>query len=72
LNAARAQAAGMAQAWQAVATECIRTNVTNAKIWLRRSTTRRDLHQLDTRALADVGLTERRRRRECAKWFWQA
>jgi uncharacterized protein YjiS (DUF1127 family) len=66
------QVAGMAKAWQAVAVECIRANLTNANLWLRRSRTRGRLHELDARALADVGLTECRRRRECAKWFWQA
>jgi uncharacterized protein YjiS (DUF1127 family) len=70
--AARAQAAGMAKAWQALAAACIRANVTNAKVWLRRSRTRRRLKQLDAWELADVGLSECRRRRECGKWFWQA
>jgi uncharacterized protein YjiS (DUF1127 family) len=30
------------------------------------------MHELDARDLDDVGLTERQRQRECAKWFWQA
>ncbi len=33
--------------------------------------TRRRLRELDARLLADVGITEAERRRECAKWFWQ-
>ncbi len=33
--------------------------------------TRRRLRDLDARLLADVGVTEVERRRECAKWFWQ-
>ena len=40
-------------------------------VWLRRASTRRRLGELDARALADIGLTEGARRRECAKWFWQ-
>ncbi|HSE79251.1 MAG TPA: DUF1127 domain-containing protein [Alphaproteobacteria bacterium] len=39
--------------------------------WLRRAATRRTLRELDARALADIGISETRRRRECAKWFWQ-
>ncbi|HJS30747.1 MAG TPA: DUF1127 domain-containing protein [Alphaproteobacteria bacterium] len=40
-------------------------------IWLRRAATRRKLRELDARALADIGISESCRRRECAKWFWQ-
>jgi uncharacterized protein YjiS (DUF1127 family) len=48
-----------------------RTNLANVGIWFRRLKTRRRLQELDARELADVGITERERRRECAKWFWQ-
>ena len=41
-------------------------------IWVHRMRTRRRLAELDGRALDDVGLSERERCRECAKWFWQA
>lgn len=41
------------------------------RVWFHRATTRRQLRDLDARALADVGLTERERERECARWFWQ-
>ncbi|MBL8698645.1 MAG: DUF1127 domain-containing protein [Alphaproteobacteria bacterium] len=41
------------------------------RAWFHRATTRRQLRDLDARALADVGLTERERERECARWFWQ-
>ncbi|MDO9412126.1 MAG: DUF1127 domain-containing protein [Pseudolabrys sp.] len=40
-------------------------------LWLRRITTRRQLRALEAHRLADVGLTERQRRDECAKWFWE-
>jgi uncharacterized protein YjiS (DUF1127 family) len=40
--------------------------------WRRRHLTRRALRELDARRLADIGRTEAERRRECAKWFWQA
>ena len=39
--------------------------------WLRRAATRRSLRELDALALADIGISESCRRRECAKWFWQ-
>lgn len=42
-----------------------------SRIWLRRVATRRTLKELDGRVLADVGLSQADRRRECAKWFWQ-
>ena len=40
--------------------------------WLRRMRTRPSLRELDARALADIGLSEAERQRECARWFWQA
>jgi uncharacterized protein YjiS (DUF1127 family) len=43
-----------------------------AATWLQRVRTRRQLAELDPRQLADIGRGERERRRECAKWFWQA
>jgi uncharacterized protein YjiS (DUF1127 family) len=33
--------------------------------------TRVALHELEPHLLADIGKTEKERRRECAKWFWQ-
>jgi uncharacterized protein YjiS (DUF1127 family) len=46
-------------------------SLTNARVWSRRSNTRRHLRELDAHRLADIGLTGPERRRECAKWFWQ-
>ncbi len=40
--------------------------------WRRRWLTRRHLHSLDQRELDDVGIDLPSRRREIAKWFWQA
>jgi uncharacterized protein YjiS (DUF1127 family) len=40
--------------------------------WRTRSETRRHLAQLTASRLADIGYNEDQRRRECAKWFWQA
>lgn len=40
-------------------------------LWLRRIATRRHLYAVEAHRLADVGLTEQQRRRECAKWFWE-
>jgi uncharacterized protein YjiS (DUF1127 family) len=40
-------------------------------LWLRRARTRADLRELDAHRLADIGVTEAERARECAKWFWQ-
>ena len=39
--------------------------------WALRRRTRRHLHELDARTLADVGITEDQRRHECAKPFWE-
>ncbi len=41
-------------------------------LWRRRAVTRRHLAGLDRRGLEDIGLDESARRRELAKWFWQA
>jgi uncharacterized protein YjiS (DUF1127 family) len=41
-------------------------------VWRRRSRTRRHLALLDTRELADLGLTRAQQRAEAGKWFWQA
>ncbi|MBI3451807.1 MAG: DUF1127 domain-containing protein [Rhodospirillales bacterium] len=49
----------------------IRAAYAKAAIWLRRLRTRRRLRELEPRLMADVGITEAERRRECAKWFWQ-
>jgi len=40
--------------------------------WLQRMRTRVSLRELDASQLADVGLSQAARQRECAKWFWQA
>lgn len=40
-------------------------------IWLGRARTRRQLRELDDRALADIGLDRPRRDAECARWGWQ-
>jgi uncharacterized protein YjiS (DUF1127 family) len=50
----------------------IRASSAKARIWFRRSKTRRRLRELDTRELDDIGVSERQRQRECAKWLWQA
>jgi uncharacterized protein YjiS (DUF1127 family) len=41
------------------------------RIWITRVKTRQRLRELDLRQLADVGLSEAERQRECMKWFWQ-
>jgi uncharacterized protein YjiS (DUF1127 family) len=48
-----------------------RTSLATVRAWLTRLKTRRRLRELDAAALADVGITEDERQRECAKWFWQ-
>jgi len=48
-----------------------RACATTLSIWIRRSTTRRRLRELEGRLLEDIGRTELERRRECAKWFWR-
>lgn len=50
----------------------VRPALPTLRTWLMRLKTRRQLRDLDARLLADVGITEAERRRECAKWFWQA
>lgn len=49
----------------------VRLPLPRLRTWLMRLKTRRRLRELDARLLADVGITEAERRRECAKWFWQ-
>jgi uncharacterized protein YjiS (DUF1127 family) len=51
--------------------ETWRTALSVPRLWWKRAATRRALHRLQARDLEDVGLTERDRRHECAKWFWQ-
>jgi uncharacterized protein YjiS (DUF1127 family) len=58
--------------WRTILPNGIRASLARARIWFRRLKTRRRLHELDARELDDIGLTERQRQRECAKWFWQA
>jgi uncharacterized protein YjiS (DUF1127 family) len=40
-------------------------------LWVRRAHTRRQLRGLDDRLLADIGISEGDRRRECARRFWE-
>ncbi len=49
----------------------VRPALPRLRTWLMRLKTRRRLRDLDARLLADVGITEAERWRECAKWFWQ-
>ena len=49
----------------------LRAAVAKLLVWHRRLRTRRDLRELETHRLGDIGLTERDRRREAAKWFWR-
>jgi len=46
--------------------------LTMLRVWQGRCRTRRALERLEFFRLADIGLTEAVRRRECAKRFWQA
>jgi uncharacterized protein YjiS (DUF1127 family) len=45
--------------------------VATLRLWRPRSRTRRQLATLDTRELADVGLSRADQAQECAKRFWQ-
>lgn len=49
----------------------IRFIVTHISAWLMRARTRRHLLRLDPRLLADIGVAQAERNRECAKWCWQ-
>ncbi|MGH6814549.1 MAG: DUF1127 domain-containing protein [Hyphomicrobiaceae bacterium] len=62
----------MRSTWRPFAIKSLRTSLTKARVWLRRARTRRRLKELDARELADIGLTENERCRECGKSFWQA
>jgi uncharacterized protein YjiS (DUF1127 family) len=59
------------QAWPRITPAIWRTIVPVLRLWWRRAATRRGSHELQARALQDIGLTERDRSRECGKWFWQ-
>jgi uncharacterized protein YjiS (DUF1127 family) len=41
------------------------------RLWQERARTRRELRELDERALSDIGLTRRDARWEAAKPFWR-
>jgi uncharacterized protein YjiS (DUF1127 family) len=41
------------------------------RLWQGRARQRRALARLDTRLLADIGVSEAEARRECAKPFWR-
>lgn len=43
-----------------------------AALWRRRFLTRRHLHGLDRRSLADIGIDWAVRDREVGKYFWQS
>jgi uncharacterized protein YjiS (DUF1127 family) len=49
----------------------VRTIMTRLRTLQQRARTRRALHNLDRRMLADIGRSECERRQECGKWFWQ-
>ena len=57
---------------RAIPTTACRAPLAIVRAWSRRSTTRRRLGGLNARDLDDIGLTEYKRLRECARWFWQA
>jgi uncharacterized protein YjiS (DUF1127 family) len=48
-----------------------RVAVALLRLWHRRLRTRHSLRELESHHLGDIGLSERDRRREGAKWFWQ-
>ena len=58
--------------WRTILPNGIRASLTRARISFRHLKTRRRLQELDGRELDNIGLIERQRQRECAKWFWQA
>jgi uncharacterized protein YjiS (DUF1127 family) len=58
------------QARQPMNSASWRTTVSVLRLWRQRATTRRSLRHLNARELEDVGLLERDRAAECAKWFW--
>jgi uncharacterized protein YjiS (DUF1127 family) len=41
-------------------------------VWRHRHRTRRQLRELDSRTLLDVGIDPQARQREVAKWCWQS
>ena len=59
---------GRAQGWD----PGWRAAIALLRLWHRRLRTRHSLRELESHHLGDIGLTERDRRREGAKWFWQA
>jgi uncharacterized protein YjiS (DUF1127 family) len=58
---------GRTQGWK----PCLRAAIAQIRLWHRRLRTRHALRELEPHRLADIGLTEPDRRRECGKWFWQ-
>ena len=42
------------------------------RLWLNRSRSRAQLANMDSRMLADIGITGLQASQECRKWFWQA
>ena len=65
----------MAETTGAGAAQCAAMTMTNLAAiiekWRRRVWTRRHLRAREAFRLADIGLSETMRQRECAKWFWQ-
>jgi uncharacterized protein YjiS (DUF1127 family) len=45
--------------------------ITTLIVWHHRHRTRRQLRDLDARALLDVGIDPQARHREVSKWCWQ-
>jgi uncharacterized protein YjiS (DUF1127 family) len=62
---------GLKQAGRAWLAEVLDGCLRHFETWQERSRTRRAFAELDARGLADIGLSESQRHRECAKWFWQ-
>lgn len=62
---------GRAQGWGPGLHPGLRSAIATIRLWHRRLRTRHSLRKLDSHHLADIGLTERDRRHEGGKWFWQ-
>jgi uncharacterized protein YjiS (DUF1127 family) len=56
---------------QAIDPASWRAAISVLRRWWQRATTRRALQDLQAPQLDDIGLTERDRKRESTKWFWQ-
>jgi len=67
-NTEKAAVRGGTQGWE----RGWRAAAAKIGLWHRRLSTRRALRELESHRLGDIGLTDRDRRREGGKWFWQA